>query len=71
VADKSEKNMIQTQEGARPVRLHHRGRIIAINSDAFLSTFEDWNEIDSGFGDKYHHAQGNYFDKSLMDDRRI
>ena len=35
-------------------------RITAVNSSAFVSA--DWGtEIDSGFGDRYHHAQGNYF----------
>ena len=27
--------------------------------------------IDSGYGDKYHHAQGNYFPKPIMDERGI
>lgn len=37
-----------------------QGRIIAVNSSAFVPA--EWGaEIDSGFGDKYHHAQGNYF----------
>lgn len=40
------------------------GRIIAVNSSAFVPA--DWGvEIDSGVGDKYHHAQGNYFDLSI------
>ena len=30
--------------------------IIAINSSAFLDDITDWTEIDSGYGDKYHHA---------------
>lgn len=41
------------------------GYITAVNSSAFLSDTTDWIEIDSGFGDKYHHAQGNYFSKSI------
>ena len=35
--------------------------ITAVNSSAFLTDTTDWTEIDSGYGDKYHHAQGNYF----------
>ena len=46
-------------------------RIIAINSSAFLTDVTGWTEIDSGYGDKYHHAQGNYLDKPLMDERGI
>ena len=37
------------------------GCITAINSSAFLTDSSGWAEIDSGYGDKYHHAQGNYF----------
>lgn len=37
------------------------GRIISVNSDAFLSDTDGWTQIDEGDGDKYHHAQGNYF----------
>lgn len=37
------------------------GYITAVNSSAFLPDTEGWVEIDRGYGDKYHHAQGNYF----------
>lgn len=40
--------------------------IIAVNSSAFLIDATGWSEIDSGTGDKYHHAQGNYFPLPLM-----
>lgn len=42
------------------------GRIISVNSDAFLPDTDGWVEIDSGDGDKFHHAQGNYLPKPLM-----
>ena len=45
--------------------------ITAIDSSAFLPDITGWTEIDSGYGDKYHHAQGNYFDKPLYDERGI
>lgn len=36
------------------------GFITAVNSSAFVAP--NWGtEIDQGVGDKYHHAQGNYF----------
>lgn len=39
-------------------------RITEVNSSAFVG--EDWGvEIDRGVGDKYHHAQGNYFPQSV------
>ena len=53
------------------VRTDDAGSITAINSSAFLQDTTDWVQIDSGFGDKYHHAQGNYFDKPLCDERCI
>lgn len=46
------------------VQTDEHGRIIAINSSAFVPP--EWGaEIDSGFGDKYRHAQGNYFTEGL------
>ena len=45
--------------------------ITAVNSSAFLSDTTGWTEIDSGYGDKYHHAQGNYFPMPIMDERGI
>ena len=47
------------------------GRVIAINSDAFLTDTSWWIEIDHGTGDKYHHAQGNYLTGPLMDWRGV
>lgn len=41
------------------------GYIDDINSSCFLLDTTGWVEIDEGSGDKYHHAQGNYFDKLL------
>ena len=40
--------------------------ITAVNSSAFLDDTTGWTEIDSGYGDKYHHAQGNYFQESII-----
>ena len=53
------------------VRIDDAGRITAINSSAFLADVTGWTEIDSGYGDKYHHAQGNYFLQPIMDERGI
>lgn len=53
------------------VKLDDANRITAINSSAFLRNTDSWTEIDSGYGDKYHHAQGNYFPLPIMDDRGI
>ena len=53
------------------VRVDDAGRVVGINSDAFVTDTGGWTEIDSGWGDKYHHAQGNYLDGPLMDERGI
>ena len=44
------------------------GYIVAVDSSAFLTDTAEWVEIDSGSGDKYHHAQGNYFPGSIRTD---
>ena len=53
------------------VKPDEESRIIAVNSSAFLTDMTGWVEIDSGYGDKHHHAQGNYFEKSIYDERGI
>lgn len=45
-------------------------RVTAINSSAFVDG-AGWAQIDEGYTDKYHHAQGNYLDKPLMDERGV
>lgn len=53
------------------IKTDEENRITAINSSAFLPDTDGWTKIDEGYGDKYHHAQGNYFDKPLLDERGI
>ena len=53
------------------VRVDDAGRVVEINSSAFVQDASGWVKIDSGFGDRYHHAQGNYLDGPLMDERGI
>lgn len=50
------------------VKINSDGIITAINSSAFIYDPTDWTEIDEGTGDRYHHAQNHYFDKSLIDE---
>lgn len=47
------------------------GRILSINSDAFLTDTAGWIQIDEGSGDRYHHAQGNYLPGPAFDERGI
>ena len=48
------------------VKTNSNGYITAVNSSEFLADTTDWIEIDSGYGDRYHHAQGNYFPQPIM-----
>lgn len=50
------------------VKNNGSGYITAVNSSAFLADTAGWTEIDSGYGDKYHHAQGNYFPQPIITD---
>ena len=50
------------------VKTNASGYITAVNSSAFLPDTIGWTEIDSGYGDKYHHAQGNYFPQPIITD---
>lgn len=44
------------------------GYVTTVNSSAFLTDTTGWTEIDAGYGDKYHHAQGNYFPLPILTD---
>ena len=48
------------------VKTNDSGHIAAVNSSAFLPDTTGWTEIDRGYGDKYHHAQGNYFPQPII-----
>ena len=50
------------------VKPNSNGYIAEVNSSAFLNDTAGWVKIDSGYGDKYHHAQGNYFPESIITD---
>ena len=53
------------------VKLDDQNLIISVDSSAFLPDVTGWTEIDSGYGYKYRHAQGNYFQKPIIDERGI
>lgn len=53
------------------IRVDDAGRVVDINSSAFLTDTDGWVEIDRGHGDRYHHAQGNYLPGPLMDERGV
>lgn len=69
-------NILETPEAINPEPYHvyvqtdEQGRITAVHSSAFVG--EDWGtEIDSGYGDQYHHAQGNYFPQPIYTEEGI
>ena len=48
------------------IKVNSNNEIVDINSEIFIQDLTNWIEIDSGYGDKYAHAQSQYFDKPLM-----
>ena len=50
------------------VKPNESGYITSVNSSAFLLDTTGWVEIDRGYGDKHHHAQGNYFPQPIITD---
>lgn len=53
------------------IRVDDANRVTEVNSSAFISDCSGWIEIDRGDGDKYHHAQGNYLPKPIMDENGV
>lgn len=53
------------------IKTDSNGNVMAVNSSIFLSDLTGWTAIDEGTGDKYVHAQGNYFKKPLINDNGI
>lgn len=47
------------------IRVDDSGCVVGINSSDFLEDTTGWVQIDSGTGDRYHHAQGNYMPKPI------
>ena len=53
------------------VLIDSSNRIISSDSSDFLFDVTGWVKIDEGIGDRYRHAQGNYFPGPLCDERGI
>lgn len=49
------------------VRTDEAGRIVAVNSSAFVADPAGWTAVGAGTGDRYFHAQGHYLEKPLYD----
>lgn len=50
------------------VRVNENEEITEVASSIFIKDLTGWIEIDSGFGDKFAHAQTQYFEKPLIND---
>ena len=48
------------------IKTDDNGNITDVNSSIFLDDTTGWTEIDEGTGDRYAHAQGNYFDNPII-----
>lgn len=48
-----------------------QGRVISVNSSAYLTDMAGWTRIDEGEGDKFHHAQSNYLPLPLTTDAGV
>ncbi|MEG0877443.1 MAG: hypothetical protein RSD78_04195 [Oscillospiraceae bacterium] len=48
------------------IKTDAQSRITEINSDAFMESIAGYTQISEGSGDKYHHAQGNYLGKNIV-----
>ena len=50
------------------MKINDAGYITDVNSDIFIKEFEEWIKIDEGCGDKFAHAQSNYFKMPIVDE---
>lgn len=50
------------------IKTNENNEVIEVGSSIFIEDLADWIEIDRGYGDKYAHAQSQYFDKPLMNE---
>lgn len=51
--------------------LDDSGVITDVNSGEFIENTVGWVEIDRGYTQRHHHAQGNYFDKPIRNEHGI
>ena len=51
------------------IKTNENHEITNVGSSVFIEDTKDWIKIDEGVGDKYAHAQGNYFEKPLKDEQ--
>ena len=47
------------------VKINSAGYVTEICSEPFIKDLTGWTFLDEGYGDKYIHAQHNYYEKPL------
>lgn len=50
------------------IKVNEKNEITEMTSSIFLKDTTGWIEIDEGFGDRFAHAQNQYFPGGLVDD---
>ena len=50
------------------IKVNDKNEVVEVGSSIFIEDTTGWIEIDEGFGDKYAHAQSQYFEKPLIND---
>ena len=50
------------------IKTNANGYITEVGSDIFIKDTTGWIKIDEGNGDKYAHAQSQYFEKPLVNE---
>ena len=53
------------------VKVNDKNEVVEVGSSIFIKDFNGWIKIDEGFGDKYAHAQSQYFDKPLINENGV
>ena len=53
------------------VKVNDKNEVVEVGSSIFIEDTTGWIEIDEGFGDKYAHAQSQYFDKPLINENGV
>lgn len=49
-------------------KVNENHEITEVGSSIFIEDTTGWTKIDEGSGDRYVHAQNNYFEKSLKNE---
>ena len=50
------------------VKVNLNNEIIEVSSSIFIKDLNGWIEIDNGYGDKYAHAQSQYFNEAIINE---